>query len=329
MPEESGPGESSAGDGKLAIDEAAAILARGGLVAFPTETVFGLGADARNPDAIARLYKTKGRPPGHPVIVHLAGVAQLPAWAREVPAYALRLADRLWPGPLTLVLRKAEAVSESLTGGQDSVGIRIPSHPVARALLETFGHGVAAPSANRFGHLSPTRAEHVRQDLGNAVDAILEGECEVGIESTIVDCTGEQPVILRPGRISAEQVEAVSGVALAAADDNGTRAPGGLAAHYAPRAKLRLARRTEIIEALSTSKGKRLAALLLEIPVPRLAAGQSIVVPAVAASYARGLYANLRALDATGADTILVETPPSSVAWTGVMDRLQRAAQAR
>lgn len=318
--------ENAAADGALGVEEAAAILARGGLVAFPTETVFGLGADANNPEAIARLYKVKGRPAGHPVIVHLHSQEQLPEWTRDVPEYAQRLAERLWPGPLTLVLKKAEGVNDALTGGQDSVGIRIPSHPVAQALLQAFGQGVAAPSANRFGHLSPTRAEHVRKDLGDAVEAILEGECDVGIESTIVDCTGEQPVILRPGKITAEQIQTVSRMGVGDPAETPTKAPGKLPTHYAPRAKLRLGRRSEIIEALATSRGRRLAALLLEIPIPRLAAGHAIVEPAVAASYARGLYANLRALDATGADIILVERPPFSPAWAGVLDRLQRAA---
>lgn len=315
------------GTGAVSVEEAVAILRRGGLVAFPTETVYGLGADARNPEALARLYKVKGRPADHPVIVHIASAEALAHWASEVPDYARRLAQKFWPGPLTLVLPRAEGVPDAVTGGQSSVGLRVPGHVQALELLQSFGGGIAAPSANRFGKISPTSADHVRADLGSAVDGIIEGECEVGIESTIVDCTGPAPVLLRPGRITAAEIEAVAGVTLAEADTSSSRAPGTLPAHYAPRAKLRLLRRTEIIEVLSTSKGKRLAALLLEIPVPRLPAGQAIVVPAVASSYARGLYAHLRTLDSTGADTILVESPPASPAWAGVLDRLHRAAR--
>jgi len=193
-------------------------------------------------------------------------------------------------------------------------------------LLQAFGAGIAAPSANRFGRLSPTSADHVRADLGMGIDAVIEsGTCDVGLESTIVDCSGEAPVILRPGRITAADIEAVAGMPLAE-DDSTVRAPGTLPAHYAPRAKLKMMRRTEIIEAVATNKGKRLAALLLEIPVPRLSSSNTLVVPAVAVTYARSLYANLRVLDATGADTILVETPPDSPSWAAVLDRLGRAA---
>jgi L-threonylcarbamoyladenylate synthase len=311
----------------VSTDEAAAILRRGGLVAFPTETVYGLGADARSPEALARLYKVKGRPAGHPVIVHIASVSQLSQWAREVPEFALKLAERFWPGPLTLVLKRAPDVADAVTGGQDTVGLRVPAHPSARALLEAFGGGIAAPSANRFGRLSPTAPEHVRADLGGDIDAIVEdGSCDVGIESTIVDCSGDVPILLRPGKITAAEIEAVAGVPLAESGTSSSRAPGTLPAHYAPRAKLKLLRRTEIIEAVSTNKGKRLAALLLEIPVPRLPASQVIVVPAVATSYARALYANLRLLDATHADVILVESPPEAPTWTAILDRLKRAA---
>jgi L-threonylcarbamoyladenylate synthase len=199
---------------------------------------------------------------------------------------------------------------------------------LALELLQLFASGIAAPSANRFGRLSPTSADHVRADLGPAVEGVIEGQCEVGIESTIVDCSGEAPVVLRPGKITAAEIEAIAGLELADPGEASAKAPGTLPVHYAPRAKLRLLRRTEFIEALSTSKGKRLAALLLEIPVPRLPAAQVIVLPAVAASYARNLYANLRVLDATNADVILVESPPESPAWAGVLDRLRRAARA-
>ncbi len=311
----------------ITIEEAAAVLKRGGLVAFPTETVYGLGADARNPQALARLYKVKGRPATHPVIVHIASRGAMHEWARDIPAYAEALAQRFWPGPLTLVLKRTESVSDAVTGGQDTVGLRVPAHPVAQELLNAFGGGIAAPSANRFGRLSPTAPDHVRADLGADIDGIVDGgACSIGIESTIIDCSGDGPVLLRPGKLLVEDIETAAGMPLALPGEDAPRAPGTLATHYAPRAKVRLLRRTEIIEALTSHKGKRLAALLLEVPVPRLPAAQAIVIPAVAADYARSLYANLRALDATGADIILVESPPESPAWAGIRDRLSRSA---
>ncbi len=327
LPDTQSEAPAAAGAAYATVDEAADVLRRGGLVGFPTETVYGLGADARNPEALARLYKVKGRPAKHPVIVHLAKADELSQWARDIPDYARKLAAAFWPGPLTLVLKRAEGVLDALTGGQDTVGLRVPAHPVAQELLQAFGGGLAAPSANRFGRLSPTEAEHVRADLGADVDAILDGgPCEVGIESTIVDCSGEQPSILRPGRITAAQLEAAAGVPLAAPAEDAPRAPGTLHKHYAPRAKVRLLKRTGMIEALTTHKGKRIAALALEVAVPRLPAGLLIVESAVAASYAHNLYANLRLLDAAGADLILVEMPPESPAWAGALDRLRRAA---
>ena len=199
------------------LDEAVAVLKRGGLVAFPTETVYGLGADAGNPAAIGKLYAAKGRPADHPVIVHVAGMANLDEWAREISPIARRLAQRFWPGPLTLILKRVPGVSDAVTGGQDTVGLRIPSHPVAHALLEKFGGGIAAPSANRFGRVSATLAEHVRREFGDAVDFVFDGgECDVGIESTIVDATGAAPVLLRPGHITARDIEQAAGIALAA-----------------------------------------------------------------------------------------------------------------
>ena len=309
------------------VEEAVAALRRGGLVGFPTETVYGLGADARNPQALARLFEVKGRPAAHPVIVHIADASALAQWARDIPEYAQRLARAFWPGPLSLVLKRAEGVLDAVTGGQDTVGLRVPSHPVAQELLQAFGGGIAAPSANRFGRVSPTEAGHVRADLGADVDVVLDGgRSQVGIESTIVDCSGERPVLLRPGRITAAQVEEVAQVPLAAPDETSTRAPGTLASHYAPRAKLRLLKRTGMLEAISAHKGRRIAALAIEVAVPRVSAALLIVVPAVAAEYARALYANLRALDAAGADLILVELPPDTPAWAGVLDRLRRAA---
>lgn len=320
---------------EAAIARAAGLLRQGELVAFPTETVYGLGADAANPDAVAKLFALKGRPATHPVIVHLADAAQLDAWAADVPEAARKLAAAFWPGPLTLVLKRAPAVPDAVTGGQDTVGLRVPSHPVARALLaafageadgRTFG-GVAAPSANKFGRVSPTLPEHVFADFGLALPLILDGgAANVGIESTIVDLSGERPRLLRPGGVAGAAIEAVLGAPLAAADASAPRASGTLPAHYAPRAKLRLARRLEMLDALASHKGRRLGAIALEVKVPRLAPALQRVVPAIAAQYAQALYASLRALDALNVDLILVERPPESAAWAAINDRLARAA---
>jgi len=322
--------------GPDAVERAAAHLREGGLVAFPTETVYGLGADASNAEALKRLYKVKHRPGNHPVIVHLASAAELPRWAAELSEQAQKLASTFWPGPLTLVVKRAPHVLDAVTGGQDTVALRVPRHPLTLALLETFRgaddgstpRGIAAPSANRFGKVSPTTAEHVLADLGGDVDLILDGgPCDVGIESTIVDVSGDQPAILRPGRITVAQIEAALGVSLSPAPDAVPVVPGSLPAHYAPRAKARLAKRVQIIEELVTNKGRRIAVLALEISVPRLAVGLSVVESAVPVSYAQSLYANLRKLDATGADLILIESPPDTPAWAAVLDRLRRATR--
>uniref|UniRef100_UPI002FDD1BFD L-threonylcarbamoyladenylate synthase n=1 Tax=Pelomicrobium sp. TaxID=2815319 RepID=UPI002FDD1BFD len=209
------------------IAKAVDILRAGGLVAFPTETVYGLGADARNPEAVGKIFAAKGRPQHHPVIVHLAEAAQLEAWAVDIPDGARRLAERFWPGPLTLILRRGPGVPDAVTGGQDTVGLRVPAHPVAQALLQAFGGGIAAPSANRFGRLSPTTAQHVEAELDGAVDLILDGgACPVGIESTIVDCAGERPTLLRPGHIGREVLEEALGVRVEAPGPGAPRAPG-------------------------------------------------------------------------------------------------------
>ena len=222
--------------GAAAIRDAAAILRRGGLVAFPTETVYGLGADASNPAAVARIYAVKGRPPNHPVIVHIGESGQWARWAREFPEHAAKLAARFWPGPLTLVLRRASGVGDYLTGGQETIGLRVPGHPIALELLREFRGGIAAPSANRFGRVSPTSAEHVRSDLGSDVDLILDGgACEIGIESTIVDVSRGRPVVLRPGRISEDDIASALGFPPARRDPGAPRAPGALPSHYAPR----------------------------------------------------------------------------------------------
>ncbi|MBI1988131.1 MAG: threonylcarbamoyl-AMP synthase [Betaproteobacteria bacterium] len=311
------------------IDNAVAILRRGGLVAFPTETVYGLGADARNPEALGRLYAAKGRPAGHPVIVHLADVSQLAQWARELPPAAVRLAARFWPGPLTLILPRAPAVSDAVTGGQDTVGLRIPSHPVAHALLTKFGSGVAAPSANRFGRVSATTAQHVKQEFGDAIDLVLEGgPSEIGIESTIVAVTGERPVLLRPGHIPAREIEQAAGVPLGAPDTGSPRAPGTLAAHYAPQTPLIVMEGDLLLElaASLTRQGKRVAVLAHGTLQPLFSGLTWIVAPPDAPVYAHDLYANLRALDAAECDAILVEKLPQQPEWDAVNDRLGRAA---
>ena len=311
------------------IARAAALLRAGDVVALPTETVYGLGADASNPDAVRKIFKLKGRPADHPVIVHILGAEQLDQYARDIPDAARVLARHFWPGPLTLVLPRAAGVPDVVTGGQDTVGLRAPAHPVARALLAAFGGGIAAPSANKFGRISPTLAAHVAADFGNQAPLILDGEATtIGIESTIIDLSGDVPRLLRPGAITATQLEEVLGVSLGTAGADAPRASGTLPKHYAPKAALRLVKRVEMIEALSSNRGRRVAVLALEVNVPRLAQNLVRVVPAVAAQYAHALYANLRALDATGADLILVEQPPQTAAWAAINDRLARAAHA-
>jgi L-threonylcarbamoyladenylate synthase len=305
-------------------------------VALPTETVYGLAADAGCEQALERLYQAKGRPRGHPVIVHLGSADQIPRWAREVPRAAHWLAEAFWPGPLTLVLKRSAAVLDAVTGGADTIALRIPAHPLARAVLEAFSAGnehraagLAMPSANRFGRVSPTTAQHVADDLGTAVDLVLDGgPCEVGIESTIVDLSGEEPALLRPGGIQRAQIETVLQRPLADTSATAPRVPGSLPSHYAPRARVQLATRRQIIDAVATNKSRRIAVLGLEVSVARLPAALAVVVPVIAGVYARSLYANLRTLDATGADLILVEMPPETPAWAGVLDRLRRAAGA-
>ena len=311
------------------IDQAVAILGRGGLVAFPTETVYWLGADARNPEALRKLYAAKGRPAGHPVIVHLADVSQLAQWARELPSAAAKLAARFWPGPLTLILRRAPGVSDAVTGGQDTVGLRIPAHPVAHELLTKFGGGVAAPSANRFGRVSATTSQHVKQEFGDGVDCVLEGGAsEIGIESTIVAVTGERLVLLRPGHISAREIERVAGEPLAAPDTGSPRTPGTLAAHYAPKTPLLVMEGDLLLElaASLTRQGKRVAVLACGTLQPLLSGLIWIAAPLDAPAYAHELYADLRALDAAGCEAILVEKLPLQPEWAAVNDRLGRAA---
>jgi L-threonylcarbamoyladenylate synthase len=311
------------------IARAAAILKSGGLVAFPTETVYGLGADARDAAAVGRIFAAKGRPADHPVIVHLADAAQLADWSCDVTPLAKKLAARFWPGPLTLILRRAAGVGDFVTGGQDTVGLRVPSHPVAAALLRAFGGGLAAPSANRFGRVSTTTAAHVAQELGERVDYVLDGGAsEIGIESTIIDATGEHPVLLRPGHLSVEDIEAASGLAVQAPQHNAPRVSGALAAHYAPATTLLLLEADLVLELAATlaRQGKRTAVLARSARQPLLEGLAWVAAPADASGYAHDLYANLRMLDGAGCEVILVEQPPLTVEWAAVNDRLMRAA---
>lgn len=305
------------------------MLRAGGLVAFPTETVYGLGADASNPAAVKKVFAAKGRPHDHPLIVHIASTAQLGEWAREIPPAAYTLAQQFWPGPLTLILKRAPGVSDFVTGGQDTVALRVPAHPLAQALLQAFGGGMVGPSANRFGHVSATTAEHVRQEFGDGVDCVLDGgACAVGIESTIVDLSGAAPALLRLGGIGAEQIEAVLGQTLAAPGADAPRAPGTLAKHYAPQTPLMLVE-GDVIDELArsfTRQGQRVAVLARHARRPLIESLVWIAAPEAPAAYAHDLYANLRELDAAGCNVMLVEEPPAQAVWAAIHDRLARAA---
>jgi L-threonylcarbamoyladenylate synthase len=305
------------------VRRAAEILKRGGLVAFPTETVYGLGADASRLTAVARLYQVKRRPLDHPVIIHFADAAGAFSWAREVSAAAQKLAAKFWPGPLTLILRKSPKVGGHVTGGQDTIGLRVPSHPVAQELLREFGGGVAAPSANRFGQVSPTTASHVHQDLGEDVDLVLDGgPSEVGIESTIVDLSSGDPVMLRPGKITAAELETVLGVPLGRRQADSPRHSGGLERHYAPRTPARLVPTHQFDQEIAKRKDK-VAVLAFSRPDERV--DYWLRMPKEPLAYAQKLYAALRELDSAHCEMILIEAPPEAPEWAGVRDRLERA----
>jgi L-threonylcarbamoyladenylate synthase len=305
------------------VRRAAEILRRGGLVAFPTETVYGLGADASNPAAIKRLYAVKRRPAEHPVIVHFASADEAFRWAREVPAGAQTLARRFWPGPLTLILKRSPLAHGFVTGGQENVGLRIPSHPVAHQLLLAFGNGVAAPSANRFGHVSPTTAAHVREDLGKDVDLVLEGgPSEVGIESTIVDFSSGSPVLLRPGHLTKAHLESVLGASIGEKGRASPRHSGGLERHYAPKTPARLVATHELDREIA-KLGNKVAVLAFSRPDERV--DFWLRVPREPQAFAQRLYAALRELDGAGCEAILIESPPDAPEWAAVLDRLRRA----
>jgi len=303
------------------VRRAAQILRAGGLVAFPTETVYGLGADASSETAVARLYQVKRRPADHPVIVHFQKPHHAFRWARDLPWAAAELAEKYWPGPLTMILKRSGRAKDFVTGGQDTVGLRVPSHPVAQALLKEFGGGIAAPSANRFGRVSPTTAAHVREDLGSDVELVLEGGAsEVGIESTIVDLSGANAVLLRPGAITRKQLESVVPIR---EEGSSVRHSGGLERHYAPRTPARLVPAHALDKEIS--KGKRVAVLAFSRPDERV--DFWLRMPRDPQAYARKLYAALRELDGAGCEQILVEAPPDTAEWAALRDRLKRACE--
>lgn len=327
------------GRDEAAVQRAAQALAAGDLVAFPTETVYGLGARADDDAAVARIFEAKGRPADHPLIVHLGSPEQASDFAAEWPPVARRLTEALWPGPLTVIVPRRPGVATAAAGGQASIGLRCPRHPVAQALLREAQRlgvkGVAAPSANRFGRISPTLARHVVDELGEALLVLDGGPCEAGIESTIVDCTRGHPVLLRPGVLARTRLEAIAGEPLLDRDEAAPRASGTLEAHYAPRAKLRLmpaAMLRTALELLRDSRQKK-SPLNLAVycrTVPRSAApGVAFrAMPTEAAPAAHELFSVLRELDDQGAHLIWVEEPPDTPDWDGVRDRLQRAAAA-
>ncbi|MDK9716148.1 MAG: L-threonylcarbamoyladenylate synthase [Sulfuritalea sp.] len=316
------------------LARAVALLRAGELVAFPTETVYGLGADASNPQAIAKIFAAKGRPADHPLIVHLPDASHLERWAVDIPDTARKLAAAFWPGPLTLILKRHPSVSDAITGGQDTVGLRVPNHPLALQLLCEFGGanggGLAAPSANRFGHVSPTTAAHVREEFGDAVAMILDGgPCAVGIESTILDLSGGEPRILRPGMIDAGDIGAVLGRAPEfGGTQNAPRVSGSLEAHYAPRTPLQLVAAEALAETARQVLGTgRRVAVLASQPLA-FSHDKLVWRPASAdpAQFAHDLYARLRELDGIGCDLLLVAAPSAEEAWRAVADRLRRAA---
>ncbi len=311
------------------IVEAVEALRAGSLVAFPTETVYGLGANAADSAAVAKLFALKGRPADHPVIVHLDNPRYLHRWVASIPPVAELLAAKFWPGPLTLILPKAEDVNPIVTGGQESIGIRVPSHPIAQQLLTAFGGGIAAPSANRYGRLSPTRPEHVREEFGDAVGVVLDGgEAPIGLESTIVSCLDNAAVLLRPGFITRSDLEKVLGPLALAGD--APRAPGDRASHYAPSTPLEVVAADDLETRAGelASLGGKVAVLAMRPPLHAQRHMTWINAGKKPDTYAHNLYNNLRTLDRVGCVRILVQAPPADERWIAVLDRLQRASHA-
>ena len=322
------------GNDTAALQRAAADLAAGALVAFPTETVYGLGARADDDGAVAKIFAAKGRPADHPLIVHVSDVAAARAFASEWPAAAQKLVDAFWPGPLTVIVPRRSGMGTASAAGQTSIGLRCPAHPVARALLDAAAAlgvaGVSGPSANRFGRISPTTAAHVHEEFGDDFTIVDGGECEAGIESAIVDCSRGAPALLRPGVLAREQIEAVLGHPLREAGFDAPRASGTLEAHYAPRAKLRLMPADQLRTALGilAKADSSPVAVYFRTVTPGRTVRAYREMPDNPVAAAHELFAVLRELDGTGATLIWVETPPDAPAWEGVRDRLQRAAAA-
>lgn len=308
---------------------AVATLRRGGLVAIPTETVYGLGADARNPHAVARVFAAKGRPADHPLIVHLPGASRLADWAREIPRAASQLAEAFWPGPLTMVLPRAPTVPDAVTGGLDTVALRMPDHPLALALLDAFDGGVVAPSANRHGRVSPTTAGHVREELGDAVDFVLDGgPCTIGIESTIVDLSSGVARILRPGSISAADIGDVLGVPVTSSIPDGVRAPGRKPSHYAPGARVVLASRDEVATEVERwrAAGHRVGVLASDPPIPLPAGTAWLALGGDIHEQGRQLFRRLREADHLGLQVLVAVMPADAGFGHALRDRLRRAA---
>ena len=321
---------------KPTVSQAAEKIRAGELVAFPTETVYGLGADASNDAAVAKIFAAKGRPPDHPLIVHIASSAQLLDYASSLPVFAERLIKAFWPGPLTIILPRKPGVATAAAGGQNSIGLRCPAHPLALEFLKACKElgvlGVAGPSANKFGRVSPTTAQHVAQEFGDALMVLDGGPCTVGIESSIVDCTRSQPVLLRPGVLTREQLSAACGQAVLSADealqDNAPRAPGTLESHYAPNAKVRLMSATAIQTALDLLGAEAAHIAVYARSIVRIKSSQVLYrrMPDDALATAEQLFAVLRDFDAQGVKLIWIEPVPDSAEWEGVRDRLGRAA---
>ena len=301
------------------IQGASQALSQGNLIAFPTETVYGLGADATNPDAVKRIYEVKGRPSDHPLIVHIASLDQTDQWAIDIPEYAIKLARDFWPGPMTLVLKRSTKAKDFITGGQDTVALRVPAHPIALSLLQEFKEGIAAPSANRFGSVSPTTAEAVEEELKDYLspqDLILDGgPCLVGVESTIIDCTKQTPFILRPGAITGAMIEESTGLIALTNNDGSIRVSGSLDSHYSPKAKV-------VLDAIAEPGDGLIAPDQIPTPdgVIRLAS------PRTVEGYARDLYAALRLADTKNLDVVVVLQPGGDGLAEAIRDRLARSA---
>ena len=317
--------------GEEALGDAVDILKRGGLVAFPTETVYGLGADACNPAAVRRIFAVKQRPTNHPLIVHLAAASQLTQWTQAIPDVAWRLAEQFWPGPLAMILPRHPDVPLAVTGGQQTIALRIPDNPLALALLRQFGGGIAAPSANRFNHVSPTQAAHVLSEIGDRIELILDGgNCRVGLESTIVNLSGREPQILRPGHITAEQIADVIGQKVCFPSRVETRAPGTLALHYAPETPSVLCTQSELLHHLEQCLAEKRRVGILSCRDYPQDEGRVYLqkMPDDPVAYAHDLYVALRQLDQLGLDTILVDAVPDDENWLAVNDRLRKATAA-